>query len=219
MGAHNEMTRYAFISHMEDYMKKLLKDPLTADTDEFMKSHGIDGPKALKMLTARLDPNDENSAVVIKTAKIKDNGSDEDGKRIPDTFTVVYKIPRKDYNKKMRNLFISNFESNIIQECPINEDGEGGAIGGDGATDGANNASASGQFITPLFGKPIKRKTLYITEEQAEYIRKHLDEDSPCVMNTRAGDFGYDAPAFAQKGDPTLDHKDIMKKSWEENNK
>lgn len=209
-----EMTRYAFISHMEDFMKQLLKDPTKADTDDFLKSHGLDGPEALKLLLKKTDPNDENSSILIKKTSIKDNGVDDDGKRIPDSFTVVYKIPRKDYNKKMRNLYISKYESNIINECPINEDGEGGAIGGDGATDGATNASASGQFVQPLFGKPIKRKTLYITEEQAEAILNSMNEDSPCVMDTKAGDFGYDAPALTPKNDPSMDHKDIMKKSW-----
>ena len=77
MSSHKEMTRYAFISHMEDYIKKLLTDPLHADTDDFLKYHKIDGPKALSILTMRLDPNDENSAVIVKTAKIKDNGYDE----------------------------------------------------------------------------------------------------------------------------------------------
>ena len=43
--AHTEMTRYAFISHMEDYIKKLLTDPLHADTDDFLKYHKIKGPK------------------------------------------------------------------------------------------------------------------------------------------------------------------------------
>ena len=38
MSNHKEMTRYAFISHMEDYMKQLLKDPLHADTDEFLNN-------------------------------------------------------------------------------------------------------------------------------------------------------------------------------------
>ena len=49
---HNEMTRYAFISHMEDYMRRLVKDPLHADTDSFLKEHGIDAPTALNMLVS-----------------------------------------------------------------------------------------------------------------------------------------------------------------------
>jgi hypothetical protein len=121
MGKHDEMTRYAFISHMEDYMKKLLTNPLKADIDEFLKSHGIDGPRAMEILTKRTDPNDENSSIVIKKTAIKDNGTDENGKRLKDTFSVKYRIPRKDYTKKMRNLYISLFESNIVEGCPINE--------------------------------------------------------------------------------------------------
>lgn len=117
-----EMTRYAFISHMEDYMKELLRNPLKADTDEFLHGFGIDGPSALKMLITKTDPNDDYSAVVIRSERIKDNGYDEDGKRNKDTFEVKYKIPRKDFKKKLRNLYINLFEQNIIENCPINED-------------------------------------------------------------------------------------------------
>ena len=67
---HKEMTRYAFISHIEDYLKQLLKDPLHADTDEFLKFHGLDGPKVLSLLLKRSIPEDENSAILIKTVKI-----------------------------------------------------------------------------------------------------------------------------------------------------
>ena len=121
MGQHTEMTRHAFISHMEDYMKKLLKDPIHADTDEFLKFHGYDGPKALSVLLKRQNPEDENSAILLKNISIKNNGLDKEGKRLKDTFTVKYRIPRKDYNKKMRNLYINLFESNIIENSPINE--------------------------------------------------------------------------------------------------
>ena len=116
-----KMTRYAFISHLESFMKKLLKNPLKADTDDFLKHYGIDGPVAVKMLTIKSDPNDEFSSVMIKDEKIKDNGYDEDGNRKKDSFIVTYKIPRKNYTKKMRNLFISLFESNIIEDSPITE--------------------------------------------------------------------------------------------------
>ena len=136
MKNHKEMTRYAFISHMEDYIKKLLKDPLHAVTDEFLKYHKIDEPMALSILTKRADPKNENSAILIKTTKIKDNGSDKNGKRLPDTFTVHYKAPRKDYNKKMRNLYISLFESNIVENSPLNEGAWGyGILDNDTALD------------------------------------------------------------------------------------
>jgi hypothetical protein len=326
---HKEMTRYAFISHMEDYIKKLLKDPLHADTDDFLKYHKIDAPIALSMLTKRFDPEDENSAILIKSIKIKDNGSDENGKRLPDTFTVHYKAPRKNYNKKMRNLYIGLFESNIIENSPLNEGAWGyGILDNDTALDkqssfgkfalnllsvkintskssdekwanlgvlvdfikkydreeirfsdeynlaidlckktasdlledevfitswnneskikselkkiykevssiaydkdrlnedgeggGATSADASGQYTTPFLSGPIKRKTMYITKEQEEYIKKVIKEES--VNNTQFGNFGFDAPIGNGKNNKNNnffaaanDHKDIMKKSW-----
>ena len=325
MGQHTEMTRYAFISHMEDYMKKLLKDPIHADTDDFLKYHGYTGPKALSVLMVRQDPEDENSSILIRNISIKDNGVDENGKRLKDTFTVKYLIPRKDYSKKMRNLYISLFESNIIENSPLNEGAWGYGIldndkalnkqtsfgkyalsllthnletsinseekwanlgvlvdflkkydheelrfsddytygieicknvlnmlnadetfistwenpgkfkselkriykdvinisydkerlNEDGEGGGATSADASGQYTTPLFGEPIKRTTVYITQEQEEYIKKVISEES--VMNTQAGDFGYDAPIGDKNDDfykEANDHKNIMKKSW-----
>ena len=214
MSAHKELTRHAFISHMEDYIKKLLKDPLHTDTDEFLKYHKIDGPKAISILTKKINPDDENSAMLIKRTKIKDNGYDEDGKRKPDTFVVSYKPTEKNLQRKLRNLYISLYESNIIEGTILNEEGE---------CMGATNAASSGQYTTPLFGKPIKR-TMHITSEQEEYIKKVLQEE--VVTNTQFGDFGYDAPFGDGKKNKNNkffadanDHKNIMKKSWTDENK
>lgn len=362
MAKHDEMTRYAFNERMKAYMKKLLTDPLRADTDEFLKSHGIDGPKALEILTKRSNPEDENSAVVIKKATIKDNGVDDNGKRLKDSFVVKYRVPRKDFEKKMRNLYISLFEKHLtdnplleegawgygildndsaldyqsettkayilkvmndIKNCgdaqgrwakvgvlvdflkkyksdelqvtkeyslaidfakdvlkdlfddesfisswddeskiksslkksfndvsvlrynedimiadddmpkPVNrgsvtgkpipndgklmEDGEGG---------GATSADASGQYTTPLFGGPIRKKTMYITQEQENYLRKVIqEEEGNCpVQNTRIGAFGYDAPigdGKKNKGNDFYkeanDHRNMMANSWKGN--
>ena len=327
---HKEMTRYAFISHIEDYLKQLLKDPLHADTDEFLKYHGLNGPDTLSLLLKRSIPDDETSAILIKKIGIKDNGTDEEGNRLKDSFTVKYSIPRKDYTKKMRNLYINLFENNIIENSPLNEGAWGYGIldndkalnkqtsfgknalntlytnlnlstnnddkwvnlgvlvdflkkydheevrftdqynyaielckkivnelfddeafitswdneskikselkriykdvisiaynkdmlNEDGEGGGATSADASGQYTTPLFGKPIKRKTMYITQEQEEYIKKMLEEEA--VMDTRIGNFGFDAPIGDGKKNKNNkffaaanDHKDIMKKSWQ----
>lgn len=325
MSNHKEMTRYAFISHMEDYMKQLLKDPLHADTDEFLKYHGFDGPKTLSLLLKQTNPEDENSAILIKKLSIKDNGVDENGNRLKDSFTIKYSIPRKDYNKKMRNLYINLFENNIIENSPLTEGAWGyGILDNDkalnkqtnfgkialttlytnlkysinnaekwanlgvlvdflkkydheevrfsdeynyaielcketvnilfndekfitsweneskikselkriykdvisiaynkdilneeGEGDGATNASASGQYTTPFLGKPIKRKTMYITQEQETFLKKMIEEEA--VLDTQIGDFGYDAP-IGNKNDnfykEANNHKNMMKKSW-----
>lgn len=147
-----KMTRYAFISHMEDYMKKLLKDPLRADTDSFLKSYGIDGPVALKMLLKKSNPDDETSSILLRTEKIKDNGFDENGKRNKDTFEVSYKIPRKDYTKKIRNLFINLFEQNIVDNDTLNEGAWGyGILDNDSALD--NQSEFASQCLSVLSSK------------------------------------------------------------------
>lgn len=131
-----EMTRYAFMSHMEDFMRELLRDPIRAKTDKFLNDFGIDGPVALKMLLKRTDPNDESSAILVRSERIKDNGVDDNGKRNKDTFEIKYKIPRKDFKKKLRNLYINLFENNIIDNSPLNEGAWGyGILDNDSALD------------------------------------------------------------------------------------
>lgn len=401
-----EITRYGFISHMEDYIKQLLKNPETAKVDDYLTKFGIGSPQALMALVKRSDPSDENSAVLIRTEKIKpDEENAVEGAIVKDKFYIKYKLPRKDYMKKMRNLFIKMFENHIVdnnqlnegawgkgildndaaldyqstfgkeilnkfvidiqgctdsgnlwaklgvlidflkkykddelqvtdeytstvmfarqkldqlyrdknfinswensnemesklkhldkqlsdflyeknilnvpQQVPhtsvpqqqptfesklneeencyerplsscanmmgmvtpggqyaeildkwcegvnnnengykphiIDEDGEGGGEGGTMAgMGGATSCGASsGQFVQPLFGKPIKKKTVYLTQEQLDYLKEEAE------LDTRFGDFGYDVPfgnGKLQKKDPAYNHKNMMKKSFE----
>ena len=98
----DEMTRFGFISHMEDFIKQLLKDPTKAKVSGYLEKHGIDSPKAVEMLIKREDPNDENSAVLIRKERIEDGGIDENGERQRDKFHIKYTLPRKDYDHKMK---------------------------------------------------------------------------------------------------------------------
>jgi hypothetical protein len=88
----------------------------------------------------------------------------------------------------------------------------------DGECCGATSSDSSGQYTTPLFGKPIKRKTMYITQEQEEYLKNIIKEES--VMNTSIGDFGYDVPFNGNNKffKDANDHNNIMKKSWPNEN-
>lgn len=224
-----EMTRYAFISHMENYMKQLLKDPQTAEPDEFLQSFGLKGPVCLELLLKRTDKNDPDSSIITRKERIVKGEPDEYGKPTKDGFSIKYRIPRKDYTKKMRNAYISIFENYRCDNNMLNEDdsftdysdiaskmdaninntmNEDGEMSG-----GATSADSSGQYTQPLFGKPIRRK-LYITKEQLEYVKNALKEECPAEVGSMFGDFGYDAPGLDLKNDPSLDHKDIMKKSW-----
>jgi hypothetical protein len=47
-----ELTRHGFVSHMEDFVGKLIgSNPLGADVDDYLKGFDIDSKKALEMLT------------------------------------------------------------------------------------------------------------------------------------------------------------------------
>ena len=332
----DEMTRFGFISHMEDYIKQLLKNPETAKVDDYLTGHGIDSPKALSILLKRVDPSDETSAVLIRTERIKPEVLPDGSKGTKDKFHIKYRLPRKDYMKKMRNLYITLFENYRANGTQLNEidnqdldssvtkkqsskdkitfsfgknglgltdeltkvgkevedlskdnnvyiekvfvdslddvydvtvrvlpkdkekvneeenvyerplsscanmlglvtpggkhantldkwcDGvnnneknhkphiideeDGGAMGAT-STFGDAGDNGSGQFVQPL-GKPIKRKTIYITQEQYDHIKEAVE------MDTAFGDFGYDSPGLKKKKDPAYNHKDMMKKSW-----
>lgn len=338
-----EITKYGFISHMESYIKQLLQHPEKAAVDDYLIKFGINSPKALVALLKRTDPSDETSAILIRTEKIKPNEDNTvEGEVLKDKFHIKYKLPRKDYMKKMRNLYISMFENYItnnnilkegawgkgildndlaldyqselgkeilnkfiidiekasssndlwarvgvlidflkkykddelqltdeytsavmiarqsldklyrdksfiqgwenskemetklkaldkqlstflyeknilnVQQKPqmkfegkINEDGEGGTMAGMGGTTSCD--ASSGQFTQPLFGKPIKRKTIYITQEQYDKLKTLKEE---IEMDTAFGNFGYDAPGLKNKKDPAYNHKDMMKKSF-----
>lgn len=117
-----EITRYGFISHMESFIKQLLQNPQTARVDDYLMKFGVDSPKALVALLKRTDPSDETSAILIRKESIKpDEENAEEGKVPKDKFHIKYKLPRKDYMKKMRNLYINMFENYMVNSDMINE--------------------------------------------------------------------------------------------------
>ena len=218
----NELTRHGFVSHMEDFIGKLIGDnSLSADVDDYLKGFGIDAKKALEILTRPETDDMPESAVVVRTERIKNGGTDEFGKPMKDEFQVIYKVPKRDpergikgIDEKLRNLYIKLFENHIVEGTILNEDGEGG--------DGATNASSSGQYTTPLFGMvrrklyspkgerkskkkkgkkhPIGKLTMFITEEQMRQLERLIreEEGGGALTDSNLGSEGsypwYDAP-------------------------
>lgn len=193
-----ELTRHGFVSHMEDFIGKLIGDnPLKADVDDYLKGFGINAPKAIALLTKPEIDGVPESAVVVKTERIKSGGVDEEGNTLKDEFQITYKVPKKNsemgikgIDEKLRNMYIKLFENHTIKGT-ILEDGEGGMCGDGGAMEdmgGATNASSSGQYTTPAFGMMRRkvyspknenkiRRTMYITEEQMEQLSKLIKEE------------------------------------------
>jgi hypothetical protein len=181
------ITVFSFIHHVKDYLKNLLKNPVYAKPDSFLIANDLNGEKLKKHL--------EDSNIIIKNTKIETH----DGK---DKFCVSYTISSENIERKLRRLYSKLFENNIIESTILSETDCGGAMQGGGGN------PEDGQYEKPLFGKPLRRKTVYITKEQYNKLQEEA------VMDTAFGDFGYDAPPFKKKKDPAYDHKNMIKKSF-----
>ena len=94
----------------------------------------------------------------------------ENGNPKSATMKVRYAVPKKNFNRNLKRLYIRLFEQNL----PINEE-EGGAMGG------ATSADSSGQFSQPLFSKPVKQKP----------YTEVMDEAS---TTQTVGNYQYDVP-------------------------
>lgn len=174
-----ELTRHGFVSHMEDFVGKLIgSNPLSADVDDYLKGFDIDSKKALEMLTKPEIDGVPESAVVMRTERIKNGGTDEFGKPMKDEFQVIYKVPKKDMangikgiDEKLRNLYIKLFENHIVEGTVLNEDGEGGDAGGfiSGGADDEGAGAAGGGYVTNAIGNgKIMRRTIYNNKYQNE---------------------------------------------------
>ena len=175
----NEITFFGFISHLKFFLKQLLVNPLYADIDEYLKQHGIERDILIKQLIER--------NIIEKEAKIEDKSG-------TDKFSVSYKIPKRNFERKVKRLYMTLFEQNNI----ISEDGAtscGSAMQGGGLNPDA------GQYTKPL-GK-IQRRKIYITNEQYDMLKEMTTQD--------AGNYQYDVPfKFNNGNDPAYNHKNMI---------
>ena len=236
-----ELTRHGFVSHMEDFIGKLIGDnPMSADVDDYLKGFDIDAPKAIEMLTEPEIEGFPESAVITRTERIKNGGTDEFGKPMKDDFLVIYKVPKRDPEKgikgvdeKLRNLYIKKYENHIVEGTVLNEDGECG-LGADGSDPfyeapafkksvvrrSISTYSPKTQNESKKMKRPIGRLTMFITEEQMRELAKLLKEEGEddgggATTKDSVGAFEYDAPVNRGNNDddfwgPATKTKDIF---------
>ena len=147
-----KMSEEAFISHVKNYLKQLLTNPIGAQPDAFLKSNGLDGKTLLPKL---LDYD-----IIVKKTKIVSEGKDR--------FEISYKIPRNNFEKKILRLYNELFDDDTKE---INEDGASG-VGVAGAT---NCNGSSGAFVQPVF--PMMRRSIK-TKPQTEDINEEAVMDT-----------------------------------------
>ena len=170
----DEITFFGFLSNVKGFLKELLINPTTADVNDYLKRHGVERKVLLDELLKR--------DIVNKETKIEEiNGKDK--------FHISFKIPKHNFERKMKRLYSFLFEKNEIAESVIFEEG------------GGSNPDA-GQFIQPI-GK-VQRRKIYVTNEQYKMLKEMGTVD--------AGNYQYDVPFGSDKNDPAFDHKNMIEK-------
>lgn len=153
-----KLTEYKFYNNVQRFLSDLLKDPVGAKVPFLLQANNI----ARNQLLYHLKSN----GIINRYQKI----SDKDSRGNPKTARMIikYSVPKKDFAKKMKRLFIDLAAKNVPEkiENMISEDlGKdidecdcGGAMG---AT--AGNESM-GQFSQPLFGVQRRKMSVEIDE-------------------------------------------------------
>lgn len=165
-----EMTEYKFNNAIKKYLHDLLVDPVNAEVPDVLKMYGYRRGRLIGIL--------KNNDLLRKSERIVDK--DENGMDKTATMQVKYQVPKKNFDRKLRNLYIKLFERNVPErniEDTVNEDGECGAMG-------ATNASSSGQYSQPLF--PMQRRQMPVD----------IEEDT---TTSTVGNYQYDVPFVGDK--------------------
>lgn len=144
-----KLTEYKFYNNVQRFLSELLKDPVGVQVPLLLRANNITRNHLLYLLNS--------NGIIKRTQKIRDK--DSQGNPRVAKMVVKYSVPKKDFQKKMKRLFIDVMAKNTHEkdEKTLGECDCGGCAMG-GEPSGATSASASGQFVQPLFG--IQRRKM-----------------------------------------------------------
>lgn len=189
----DDITFFGFISHIKSFLKDLLKSPSNANIDDYLKRHGLNRKDLINQMLER--------GIIEKETKITGDKNDK--------FSILYKIPKRNFERKIKRLYSSLFEmdNSIIDIKEDSASGGGGATGCCGVFgDGGINNNNEGSYV-PKLGNNVLRRKIHITKEQCEMLKEMGTFD--------AGNYQYDVPMkFNNGNNPTYNHKNMMEKSF-----
>lgn len=154
-----QMSEYKFYNAIKSFLHDLLVDPVYAKPSSILTAYGYTRGKLLQYLL--------RYNIVEKDEKIID--TDENGNPKAATMKVKFKVPKKNFDRKLKRLYIRLFERNVPQTEVVSEDGE---------ASGATGSDASGQYSQPVFG--MQRRDIYNVKE--------------ATTTSTVGDYQYDVP-------------------------
>jgi hypothetical protein len=107
----DEVTFYKFFNEVKNFIKNLLDDPVNAKPSSFFKEHNISKTKLLNKMLDR--------GIIAKKEDIREP-NDADGK-MKSMHYIKYKVPKKNFEQKIRILYSYFFEKNNIENEGENE--------------------------------------------------------------------------------------------------
>ena len=129
--SYEPLTFYAFQFSIKKFLSDLLNDPINANVSDDLSDRGLNKKRALSYMI--------NHNIIEKDTSIVDK--DNDGEPKEPTMTVKYRVPKKDFAKKLKRMFIYFFEKNL--PSTISEDEMAGAT--------SANVSADAAYVQPVF--------------------------------------------------------------------
>lgn len=179
-----EVTFYKFFTEAKAFIKGLMNDPLHAKPNGFFKNHGISRSILINRMLDR--------SILTKKETINEP-YDADGK-LQSIHTLEYRVPKKNFERKMRRLYSYFFEpqknENKLTDEMLKED-EGGAMGG-GSFAGASNAniSAYASYDVPLGAEGDKKGNVlrrsFWTVGNSEDTMQKADDEGSDIINKRS---------------------------------
>ena len=99
-----ELTFWRFFVEVKKFITELLTDPIHARPSVVLVSHGLDNDFLRKKL--------QDESVIIKSENI-DEPHDEITGKIESRYYLSYKVPKKDFKKKLRRLYQKYVETSV----------------------------------------------------------------------------------------------------------
>lgn len=173
-----EVTFFEFLRESKKFLSGLLKDPLGTKQRELFSKHGISkGVLIKKMIDCGLLKKKEN---------ITEPYNEETGKK-ESTYSVSYKVSKKDFDKRMHRLYARLFENkpkNKIEECDMAGAFDGGAFAGTGGDGATTTISSSGQY--PVAFSQVQRRPDPSTARFAGLSVQQADDESSKDINKKS---------------------------------
>lgn len=155
-----EVFYYDFFNEVKSYIKELLMDPVNADVTPLFKKHGYSKADVLKKLIDR--------SIIIRKETVKELpyevGGDKESKYI-----VKYAVPRKNFDKKLKRLYLEMFPQQLTED---------GATSCGGAMQGGGGNPSAGQYDVPL--GTVQRRGFY-----GPALKRNKDEKNSSISMNR----------------------------------